>query len=511
MQIPEIKHLLRIQTVLQHYGHKPDRNHMLRCPFHEDDKPSMKIYPQTDSFHCFGCGKSGDVIEFCSLKEGSKHKGLLKATTLTGESKPEPEKPKSKNQLKQNPIPSEGHTEILTKIFSYFQNGLNSGLAKKPKEYLQSRNLNHELLELGYNSGQFHHRGKLDEKDREACIKAGLLIPYNGSVPNANGTTYTAFAKDCVMFPLKNKQNQIVSLYGRSITDNKNAKHYYTANRTGLYPGHPNPNTEKLILTEAIIDAATLLQIPEITAEYELLSCYGTNGLTEEHLEAIKELHRLQEIIFFFDGDKAGNEAVEKYHKELSQLIPEQTIKLTKVETPEGQDVNSLAQGHEPEIFTHLLNNRKPLEPISKDNLFLLTEKKEKSQKPVQTQCIASPPHPPAVSKAELNTQNPDFITYHTPELSITILGGINLQQLDRLRLTLKISINGGSPLQSVRHSLDLYHSELLEKFITRAGEQLETGTTTIRHALARLTELVEQYRLGKIESLKEQKPKQGS
>lgn len=516
MQIHEIKHLLRIQTVLQHYGHKPDRNHMLRCPFHEDDKPSLKIYPQTDSFHCFGCGKSGDVIEFCSLKEGSKHKGLLKATALTGENKPEQESPKQKKPPKQNPIQSKGHTEILTKIFSYFQNGLNSGLAKKPKEYLQSRNLNHERLEMGYNSGQFHRRGKLEEKEQQACIKAGLLIPYKGSVPNANGTTYTAFAKDCVMFPLKNKQNQIVSLYGRSITDNKNAKHYYTANRTGLYPGHPNPNTEKLILTEAIIDAATLLQIPEITAEYSVLACYGTNGLTEEHLEAIVQLHRLEEIIFFFDGDKPGNEAVEKYHKELSQLLPGQTIKLTKVETPEGEDINSLAQSHEPEIFTHLLKNRlvlsrteeKPQEPPQNNNLFLLTEKKEKSQKPVQTQCIASPPHLPAVSKAELNTQNPDFITYHTPELTITILGGINLQQLDRLRLTLKISLNGGSPLQSVRHSLDLYHSELLEKFITRAGEQLETGTTTIRHALARLTELVEQYRLGKIESLKEQKPK---
>jgi DNA primase len=515
MQIPEIKTLLRIQTVLHHYGHQPDRNHMLRCPFHEDDKPSLKIYPQTDSFHCFGCGKSGDVIEFCSLKEGSKHKGLLKATALTGESKPEKEKPKpQKSQPKQNPIPSEEHTEILTKIFSYFQNGLNSGLAKKPKEYLQSRNLNHELLELGYNSGQFHHRGKLDEKEQQACINAGLLIPYNGSVPNANGTTYTAFAKDCVMFPLKNKQNQIVSLYGRSITDNKNAKHYYTANRTGLYPGHPNPNTEKLIFTEAIIDAATLLQIPEITAEYSVLACYGTNGLTEEHQQAIKELHRLEEIIFFFDGDKPGNEAVEKYQKELNQLRPGQTIKLTKVETPEGEDVNSLAQSHEPEIFTHLLENRlvlgrveeKPPEPSQNKDLFLLTKKKENPR--VSAQSASSAFQLPAVSKAELNTQNPDFITYHTPELSITILGGINLQQLDRLRLTLKISINGGSPLQSVRHSLDLYHSELLEKFITRAGEQLETGTTTIRHALARLTELVEQYRLGKIESLKEQKPK---
>jgi DNA primase len=152
--------------------------------------------------------------------------------------------------------------EILTKIFTYFKNGLHSGIAKRPTEYLQSRNLNPELLELGYNSGQFHHRGGLNETDKQACINAGLLNPYKGSVPNAKGTTYTAFAKDCIIFPLKNKQNQIVSLYGRSITNNNQSKHYYLKDRCGLYPGYPNPATTKLILTEAIIDTATLLQVP---------------------------------------------------------------------------------------------------------------------------------------------------------------------------------------------------------------------------------------------------------
>jgi DNA primase len=47
------------------------------------------------------------------------------------------------------------------------------------------------------------------------------------------------------------------------------------------------------------------LQVPAITADYEILSCYGTNGLTREH-EAIKELEGLDEIIFFFDSDKAA-------------------------------------------------------------------------------------------------------------------------------------------------------------------------------------------------------------
>ncbi len=301
MEIKEIKEHLTIQTVLHHYNLYPDKNNMLQCPFHADDKPSMKVYPNTNTFNCFGCGKNGDVIEFIQQKENcSKHVALIKAAELCGDVKPI-----NGNAKQLNKEPQQNHTEILTKIFTYFQKGLNSSIAKKPKEYLQSRNLKAELLEIGYNSGQFHHRGKLNETDTKACIAAGLLIPYNGKTPNSNGTTYTAFAKECIMFPLKDRNGNIVSLYGRSIIDNKKSKHFYTAGRTGLYPGYPNPNTKGLIITEAVIDAATL-QLTIDNEQFSVLAAYGTNGLTAEHIEAIKELPNLQEIIFFFDGDKAG-------------------------------------------------------------------------------------------------------------------------------------------------------------------------------------------------------------
>src|SRR5690606_22493594 len=82
---------------------------------------------------------------------------------------------------------------------------------------------------------------------------------------------------------------------------------------------------------------------------------------------AIKPLRQLEEIIFFFDGDKAGNEAVEKYAELLRELHPNAVI--SKVETPENEDVNSLLLGHSPEIFTALLDQRKEV------NLFLSSEK----------------------------------------------------------------------------------------------------------------------------------------
>jgi len=205
MEINEIKTRLTIFAVLSHYSLKQDKNNMLRCPFHPDETASMKIYPETGTFHCFGCGANGDVIEFIQRKEETtKHKALLKASELVGESQPTNISPKPKNNTqtdhKDESTEALAKVEILTKIFTYFQNGLHSGVAKRPKDYLAGRSLNPESLELGYNSGQFHHRGKLNEKDTQACKEAGLLIPYNGSVPNASGTSYRALPRTASSF-----------------------------------------------------------------------------------------------------------------------------------------------------------------------------------------------------------------------------------------------------------------------------------------------------------------------
>jgi len=69
MEIPEIKQKLTIEEVLHHYVFKPNKHHQINCPFHEEKIPSLKIYPQTNTFNCFGCNANGDVIEFIQLKE----------------------------------------------------------------------------------------------------------------------------------------------------------------------------------------------------------------------------------------------------------------------------------------------------------------------------------------------------------------------------------------------------------------------------------------------------------
>lgn len=352
MEIPEIKSKLTLSEILHHYNLKP-KNNMLLCPFHEDKTASLQVNPEKGFYKCHACGKSGDVIQFVQDYEKlTKHQALKKCTSMIAPGQDPKFKPATE-QEKETPE----RTAFLQKMFLSFRKGLFSSIPAKA--YCQSRNLDFEQLEIGFNSGQFHHGTRKDEILINNCVELGLLIPH-GTNSRTGGQAYKPFGNKGIVFPLKNKENEIVSFYFRSTIDNKNAKHYYLKNRQGLYPNYPNPDTKKLILTEAIIDTASLLQIDEINQNYTLLSCYGTNGLTEEILNAIKPLKQLEEIIFFFDGDKAGNEAVNKYAELLRELHPKATI--SKVETPENEDVNNLLLGHEPEILTHLISERKEIE-----------------------------------------------------------------------------------------------------------------------------------------------------
>jgi DNA primase len=353
MEIQDIKEKLTIANVLHYYGLKTDKQSRLNCPFHQDKTPSFQVYYKTQTAYCFSSnckthGKSMDVIDFILHKENcTKHEAINKAVEILGH------KELNKNERYQQDLSRE---QFLGNMYQYFKNAISN--SKPAKDYLQSRSLDFKKIEVGYNGGQFHHGARKDETLINQCLEYGLLIDKN-ILSRTGEKAYGVFGKWCIVFALRNRENKVVSLYFRSTLNEKESKHFYLKNRQGLYPNYPKQETKKLILTEAIIDTATLLQVEEITKEFSVLSLYGTNGLTEEHLQAIKELKQLEEIVFFFDGDNAGNEAINKYSEVLREIHP--TIKISKVNTPENEDINSLVQGHTQEILIHLLSERTEL------------------------------------------------------------------------------------------------------------------------------------------------------
>ena len=88
MEIREIKQKLKIEAVLARYNLTPDRNHRLKCPFHEDKTPSLQVYPETGTWTCFSsnCSAgSGDQIDFIMKYEKiTKHQAIMLAKRLCG-------------------------------------------------------------------------------------------------------------------------------------------------------------------------------------------------------------------------------------------------------------------------------------------------------------------------------------------------------------------------------------------------------------------------------------------
>ena len=74
-----VKELVRLTDVLERYNLRPSRAGFLHCPFHSGDRDaSLKIYPATDSWYCFGCGEGGDVIDFVAKMERCSFTDALK-------------------------------------------------------------------------------------------------------------------------------------------------------------------------------------------------------------------------------------------------------------------------------------------------------------------------------------------------------------------------------------------------------------------------------------------------
>src|SRR5690606_8374330 len=118
----------------------------------------------------------------------------------------------------------------------------------------------------------------------------------------------------------------------------------------------------------------------------------------------------------------------------------------------------------------------------------------------------------------ELNTTNLNCFTYQTEELLIELLGGVRIEGLDRMRVTMKVTVTNRKHAGyltnpelaglSIRHNLDLYNDTQVEKFVRRVAEKLETGSIALTKAIADITSQLEQYRLTQLDKQETRKEK---
>jgi len=409
MEISEIKSRLSLVEVISHYNLTPDKNNRLLCPWHNDKTPSLQIYPKTNTWTCFStnCNAgSGDQIDFIMKYEKiSKHEAIMRAKEMLG-------------VQTQTPLDK---IAILTK---YYQATLSTmQRSSKGKAYAEDRGL--VIDKIGYCTYEIGKSWK--EGLRRNAEKLGLLK-----------------IKNCLIFPMRDAQNQIVSVYGRSISDNNKSRHFYLQGGfRGLYPSYPKQEAKRIILTESIIDAETIKQY----TDYEVLAMYGTNGFTKEHSQCISSLKELEEVIFFLDGDEAGIKAVKKWSTEIRKL--NDNLKMSNVETPDREDVNSLIQGLKDFAFSNENNNG-------------------------------------------LDTSNPNKLIFRTETANYYIKGGIR-KDLDSLKVTLVIEHK--ESFKKSRNKVDLYEDKQIMKLIREVSEKLNLRLDLLEMDIQVLIDLLDDYR----------------
>ena len=118
------------------------------------------------------------------------------------------------------------------------------------------------------------------------------------------------------------------------------------------------------------------------------------------------------------------------------------------------------------------------------------------------------------MARMGLITDNAELLVYLDGALHVTILGGVKLSGLDRMRVTLKIiPASGGtmagnsSQAAAFRHNLDLYNRIQVEQLVEKASETLDVSAGEVSGVISRLTAALEDYRSGRLEALKPKEP----
>ncbi len=221
---------------------------------------------------------------------------------------------------------------------------------------------------------------------------------------------------------------------------------------------------KRIILTESIIDAASLLEV-EALKDYEVLALFGTNGFTGEHERALLACEELEEVVLMLDGDEAGRAASEKYLQQLRKLLP--LAKIRSIELSGGTDVNELWANH--------LNEGMFVELLAVKELLPLVEPEQLIKEPA----------------SRFNTKHANNLVYEGQSAKYYVKG-FRSKDLDSLKVTLVTEVGANKS----RGKVDLYEDTAVQKYCRAAGRKLEIKEELLEVDINLLTDELEGYRM---------------
>lgn len=325
------------------------------CPFHGEKTPSFTVVPDKNFYHCFGCGEHGNALGFLMKHDNL---GFIEAieelADRVGVEVPREQTPG------QRPPPSDALFATLDKAAAFYRSELMN--TTRGKEYFKSRGLTGETavtFSLGYAPDAWDsvlkHLGST-EGDRDRLLQVGLIIERD----NKSGH-YDRF-RDRVMFPIRDARGRTIGFGGRVL--DKGEPKYMNSPETelfhkgrelyGLYEARQATRTlSRLLIVEGYMDVVRLHQAGITYA----VATLGT-ATTPEHLARVFRI--CNEVVFCFDGDRAGRAAAWKaLENSLSQVREGRQIRFLFL--PDGHDPDSLVGEEGREAFEARLKQALPL------------------------------------------------------------------------------------------------------------------------------------------------------
>lgn len=354
-QIEAVKNKIDLKDYIEYRGielKKNGKGYIGLCPFHNDKNPSLSVTPERQLWQCFGCGEGGDIIKFVELFDKIDFKKAYEKLTGSGP-KQSPEALKINSSVKnekQKPALTAKLQKIFNRVIEFYHTTFTE--SPEPKDYLLRRGIDNNTLFSDYKTG---------------CSNGTLLnvLPNDGDIIdqlkeigilNDKGTE---FFYGCVTFPLYDPGGNPAGMYGRRINF-KGADHLYlSGKRDGLFNWQTVKTHKEIILTESIIDSLTLIN----AGIKNTVPCYGTNGLTDAHLNLFA-LHETEKVFICFDSDEAGRKGSESAALKLKSLGIEAGI----INLPEEKDINDffLLTADAKNVFTALIRPDDPA--VKKEN-----------------------------------------------------------------------------------------------------------------------------------------------
>lgn len=324
---------------------KAGKDYKACCPFHEEKTASFTVSATKQFYHCFGCGAHGTAIGFLmEFEHMSFPEAVEELAGRVGLSLP-----KEVEATVERSDSAAGLLTVLEEAARYYRTQLKE--APRAVAYLKGRGISGEIAAafgLGYAPDGWDNvtrqLGK-SSAEREVLIRAGLAIRKDG------GGCYDRF-RDRVMFPIHDYRGRIVGFGGRII--DKGEPKYMNSPETplfhkgrelyGLFRTRDSiRKTGRVIVVEGYMDVVGLAQSGVDIA----VATLGT-ATTRDHLERLFRF--VPEIVFCFDGDRAGREAA---WRALDTVLPvlHEGRHASFMFLPEGEDPDTLVQKEGKEAF----------------------------------------------------------------------------------------------------------------------------------------------------------------